>query len=214
MFYLRKKTKKNIGTILRSKAHRWKKVSENFIYLQDSLPRSSDCYPLKLIHMCSVIVSFTWSVWNHQISDKIARVDNKSDVLHELNEVWQTTRAVQKVRSCVFCLFFRQHWNELPRGEYSGGFYDHTVKIWRLYVCFSSCFNPIKVKLSVSGAAKFEMCGVIHFLHTEGQLANLESHFSAFFSLEIHFWSVPEAKNAVQSNFYPKGRGHPILNFQ
>ncbi len=42
---------------------------------------------------------------------------------------------------------------------------------------------------------------VIHFLHDEDQL--LES----LLSLESHFWSVPEAKNAVQPNSYSKGRG-------
>ncbi len=35
--------------------------------------------------------------------------------------------------------------------------YDHTVKIWRLYVCFLSCFCLVKVELPVAGAAKFEI---------------------------------------------------------
>ncbi len=83
----------------------------------------------------------------------------------------RSTRAVQKVRSCIFCLFFRQHWNKLPRGECSVCLYNHAVKIWRLYVSFSSCFNLIKEELPVAGAAKFEMWVKIHFLHAEGQLA-------------------------------------------
>ncbi len=80
-----------------------------------------------------------------------------------------STRAVQKVRSRIFCLFLRQHWIKLPKGlECSRGLYDHTVKIWRLYVCFSSCFSLVKVELPVASAAKFEKCVVIHFLHAEG----------------------------------------------
>ncbi len=35
-----------------------------------------------------------------------------------------------------------------------------------------------------------------------------------FLPLEIHFWSVPEAKSAVHPNSYTKGKRHPILNFQ
>ncbi len=81
--------------------------------------------------------------------------------------------------------------------------------IWGLYVCFSSCFSLVKVELPVAGAAKFEMCVVIHFLHAEDRLADLESHFSLF-PLEIHFWDGPEAKNAP----YSMGRRHPIVNFQ
>ncbi len=105
------------------------------------------------------------------------------------------------------CFFFRQHLNKLPRGEFLGGLYDHTVKIWKLYVRFSSCFSLVKVELPVAGAAKFEMCVIIHFLLAEGQLADLESHFSVSSSLEVHFWDVPEAKNVVQPNSYSKGRG-------
>ncbi len=86
--------------------------------------------------------------------------------------LWLYTRAVQKVKSCIFCLFFfKQHWNKLPRGECSGGLYDHTVKIWRLYVCSSLCFSLVKVELPVAGAAKFEVFVVICFLHAEGQPA-------------------------------------------
>ncbi len=33
------------------------------------------------------------------------------------------------------------------------------------------------------------------------------------FSLKIHFWDVPEGKNAVQPNSYSKRSLHPILNF-
>ncbi len=65
----------------------------------------------------------------------------------------------------------------------------------------------------MAGAAKFETFVVICFLHTEGQLVDLESHFSVFFPLKSTS-SVPEAKNAVQSNSYSNGRGHSILNFQ
>ncbi len=83
----------------------------------------------------------------------------------------RNTRAIQKVRFHIFCLFFRQHWNKLPREECSGDFYGHTVKIWSLYECFSSCFSLVKVELPVAGAAKFEMCVVIRFLHAEGQSA-------------------------------------------
>ncbi len=92
----------------------------------------------------------------------------------------RTMKAVQKVRSRIFCLFFRQHWNKLPRGECSGGLYDHTIKIWKLCVCFSSYFSLVKVELPVTGAIKFEMRMVIHFLHAEGQLTDIESHFSIF----------------------------------
>ncbi len=70
-----------------------------------------------------------------------------------------------------FVLFFRQHWKKLPREECSRGLYDHTVKVWRLYVCFSSCFSLVKVELSVAGATKFGMCVVVRFLHVEGQPA-------------------------------------------
>ncbi len=40
-----------------------------------------------------------------------------------------------------------------------------------LTVRFSSCFSLVKVELLVAGAAKFEMCVVISFLHAEGQPA-------------------------------------------
>ncbi len=75
-----------------------------------------------------------------------------------------------KRRSRIFCLFFGLHWNRLPRGEFLGGLYHHTVKIWR-HVCFSSYFSLVKVELPVAGAAKFEKCVVIYFLHAEGQPA-------------------------------------------
>ncbi len=83
--------------------------------------------------------------------------------------VFYFTMVVQKVRSHIFCLFFRQHWFKPPRGECSGGLNDYTVNIWRLNVCFSSCFTLVKVELPVADVAKFEMCVVIRFLHAEGQ---------------------------------------------
>ncbi len=56
----------------------------------------------------------------------------------------------------------------------------NTLKIWRFYVCFPSCFSLVKVKLPGPGAAKFEMCIVIRFLHAEGQLADFEVIFQSF----------------------------------
>ncbi len=51
------------------------------------------------------------------------------------NQNWESsTRAVRKVRSHIFCPFFGQYWNTLPRGEWLGGLYGRTVKIWRLYM--------------------------------------------------------------------------------
>ncbi len=40
-----------------------------------------------------------------------------------------------------------QHWNKLPRGECSGGLYDHTVKMWRL------CLFLIMLQSSNSGVS-------------------------------------------------------------
>ncbi len=114
----------------------------------------------------------------------------------------QIMGTVQKVRSRIFCLFFRQHWNKLPRGECSGGLYDHTVKIWRLYVCFSSSFNLVKVELPVADAAKFEMCVVIHFFTRWKSSGWPWKSFFSIFTVEIYFWVVQEAKNAVQQNSY------------
>ncbi len=46
----------------------------------------------------------------------------------------------------------------------------------------------------VAGAAKFEMCVVIRFLHADGQLADLENHFYIAsvrsLSLSAPFWYV------------------------
>ncbi len=108
------------------------------------------------------------------------------------------TRAAQKVRFRIFGLFFRQHWNKLPRGECSGDFYDHTVKIWRL-VCFSSCFSQVKVELLVAGATNFEMRVVIRYLHAEGQLADLQSHFSVFSPLK----STSDVSQRLKKQFNP-----------
>ncbi len=63
--------------------------------------------------------------------------------------------------------FLRQHWTKLLREECSGGLYDHTLKIWKLNVCFSSCVSEV----ARSWSAKFEMYVVIHFAHAEGQPA-------------------------------------------
>ncbi len=38
----------------------------------------------------------------------------------------------------------------------------------KTYVCFLPYFSLVKVELPVAGAAKFEMCVVISFLHAEG----------------------------------------------
>ncbi len=85
--------------------------------------------------------------------------------------LWNT-KVVQKVRYLLFFIFFfRLHWNELPKGECSGGLYDYSVKIWRLFVCFSLFFSLVRVKFPVADAPKFEICVVIHFLHAEGQPA-------------------------------------------
>ncbi len=92
------------------------------------------------------------------------------------------TRAVQKVRSRIFCLFFRQHWSKLPQGECSGGLYNYTVKIWRLYICFSSCFSLVKVELPVAGATKFETCVVIRFYILKVSWLTLEVIFLSFSS--------------------------------
>ncbi len=96
-------------------------------------------------------------------------------------------RAVQKVRSHIFVFFFRPYWNKLPRGDYSGGLYDYTVKIWKLYVCFSSCFSLLKVELPVAGAAKFEMLKLIHFFYIlKVSWLTFKVIFQSF-PLEIHF---------------------------
>ncbi len=71
-----------------------------------------------------------------------------------------TTRVVQKVKSHIFVFFFKQRQNKLPRRECSGGLYDHTVKIMFLII-----FRLVKVELPEGGAAKFEMCVIICFLH-------------------------------------------------
>ncbi len=85
------------------------------------------------------------------------------------------------------------------KGENVQEFVDHTVKIWRLYVCFSSCFSLVKVELLGAGAVKFEMCVVIPFLHAEGQLVNLESHFSVFSTLK----STSEVSPRLKIQFSP-----------
>ncbi len=38
-----------------------------------------------------------------------------------------------------------------------------TLKIWRLYVCFLSCFSLVKVELPEAGATKYEICVVMFF---------------------------------------------------
>ncbi len=96
------------------------------------------------------------------------KVDNEAAGRHQK---FLEREGRSKIKVQYFLSFFRQHWNKLPRRECSVGLYDHTVKIWKLHVCFSSCFSLVKVELSVNGAAKFEMCVSIHFLHAEGQPA-------------------------------------------
>ncbi len=64
----------------------------------------------------------------------------------------------------------------------------------------------------VAGAVKFEMCMVICFLHAEGQLADLKSHFLVFFP----FKSTSEVSK-LKMQFCPTHtqRGeHFISNFQ
>ncbi len=78
----------------------------------------------------------------------------------------------------------------------------------------SSYFNLVKVELPVTGVAKFEKCMIIHFLHAEGQLADLESHFLVFSPLK----STSEMSQRLKMQFSPihtqRGRRHLILNFQ
>ncbi len=66
----------------------------------------------------------------------------------------------------------------------------------------------------MAGAAKVKMCTIIRFLHAEGQLADLESHFSVFFPLK----STSEVSKRLKMQFSPvhtqRGEEHPILNFQ
>ncbi len=72
---------------------------------------------------------------------------------------WQMYDDCLKSKDPYFSnFFFRQHWNKPPRGECSGGLYNHSVKIWRLYVCFSLCCSLVKMELSLAGTTKFEMC--------------------------------------------------------
>ncbi len=87
--------------------------------------------------------------------------------INVLNTLSEVRGLFKKYGTKIFCLFFRQRWNKLPRGECLGGLYYHTVKIGRFYVCFTSCFSLVKVELPVVGAAKFEICVVIRFLHAE-----------------------------------------------
>ncbi len=108
--------------------------------------------------------------------------------------------------------FFLQHWNKLPRGEYSGGLYIHTVKIWRL------CMFLIMLQSSKSGVASswcrqiWDVC-VIHFLYAEGQLADLESNFSVFFPLK----STSEVSQRLRIHFSlihtQRGRAIPFWIF-
>ncbi len=74
--------------------------------------------------------NFCYNFWKFVDYTKI--VKNSTELWKIRIEKMLNTRAVQKVRSHIFCIFFRQHWNKLPRGECSGGLNDHTVKIWRL----------------------------------------------------------------------------------
>ncbi len=81
-------------------------------------------------------------------------------------------------------------------------------------VCFSSCFSLVRVELPVAGAIEFEMGVIIRFLHAEGQLVDLESHFSVFSPLISTSQVSQRSKMQFSVNSYWKGRGHPILNFQ
>ncbi len=80
-----------------------------------------------------------------------------------------------------------------------------SLSIWNEVILL--VYGVVKVKLPVAGAAKFEMCVVIRFLNTEGQLADLESHFSVFFPLK----SVSEVSQGLKMQFSPihtqRGRG-------
>ncbi len=112
-----------------------------------------------------------------EISRKCCKFYKYFDEIKEWNE---STSAVQKVWSHSFCLFFLGNPEINYQGENVQEVCTTTLKIWRLYVCFSSCFSLVKVELPVVGAAKFEMCVVIRFLHVVGQLFDLESYFSDF----------------------------------
>ncbi len=116
--------------------------------------------------------------------------------------IWKiilVTRVSQKLRSGPFCLFFfGQHWNKLPRGEFLGGLYDHTVKIWKLNVCFSSCFSLVKVDVPVAIIAKFEMCVAICFLHAEGQPAIWNSNELVSENLK---WDAPSPWSRIGLNY-------------
>ncbi len=61
----------------------------------------------------------------------------------------------------------------------------HCKNLKTMYVSHHACL--VKVELPVAGVAKFEMCMVIRFLHAEGQLTDLEGHFSVFFPLNSTF---------------------------
>ncbi len=87
-------------------------------------------------------------------SHRFKHVDyNKLHVIYFLNVHWGANMLHAIYKGCskskilyfVFLVFFffRQHCNKLTRGECSRGLYDHTVKIWKLYLCFSSCFNLV-----------------------------------------------------------------------
>ncbi len=81
------------------------------------------------------------------------------------------------------------------------------------------CMFLIMLQSSKSGVASswccqiWDLCGNTFFTFWRSTSWPWKSFFSLF-PLEIHFWGVPGAKNAVQPNSYIKLRGHLILNFR